>query len=195
MADGRAQGLNEGRALGLVAGREESAAKARIEDDLAEAFRALDAAGSLSEILETLLASTSRQASRVAVLLARGAELHVWRSAGLDPADLLELPLDRTGLLRDAVRTHLTTSAAASNGHEHSTPEGDDLLAVPIILGGEAVAVVYAGQGPGEKPAPSWRTSVELMTRHAARSLEAVTAFRTAALIAAPDGLSSRQDG
>jgi hypothetical protein len=70
-----------------------------------------------------------------------------------------------------------------------------DLLAVPLIVGGEVVAVVYADQADGDvgsrlTPSTSWRTTIELVTRHAARSLEAVTAFRAAQLYVDPGAVA-----
>ena len=78
-----------------------------------DAFRAIDAARSLSEILDTLTTSVGRQASRVAVLLVRGPELRAWKSVGLGSADLFPLHLDSAGIVRDAVRTQSTASADA----------------------------------------------------------------------------------
>jgi len=202
LAEGREQGLVDGRALGIAKGREDAAGDPRAEADLADAFRAIDAARSLSEILDTLTASVGRQASRVAVLLVRGPELRAWRSVGLGSADLFPLQLDSAGIVRDAVRTQSTASADASSVGASSTPAfaatrpGKDLLAVPLIVGGEVVAVVYADQADGDvasrlAPATSWRSTIELVTRHAARSLEAVTAFRAAQLYVDPGAVAS----
>jgi hypothetical protein len=53
-------------------------------------------------------------------------------------------------------------------------------LAVPVIVGGRVVAVVYAdsvSQDPEHHPVPSgWPEVIEILTRHAARCLEALTA-------------------
>src|SRR5690606_32929114 len=58
-------------------------------------------------------------------------------------------------------------------------------MAVPVIVGGRVVAVAYAdGAGEPAQPAhvPSgWPEVVELLTRHAARCLEALTAQKAAA--------------
>jgi hypothetical protein len=210
LAEGREQGLIDGRVLGIAAPREDAAGDPRAEAELADAFRAIDGARSLSEILDTLTTSVGRQASRVAVLLVRGPELRAWRSVGLGSADLSSLHLDTAGIVRDAVRTQSTASADRSSNGDRSTPAfaaarpAQDRLAVPLIVGGEVVAVVYADQADGDvgsrlAPAASWRTTIELVTRHAARSLEAVTAFRAAQLYVDPGAVArvpaTRHDG
>jgi hypothetical protein len=211
LAEGHARGLAEGRAEGreegLAEGREEAPADPALEAELADAFRAIDAARSLSEILDALTTAVGRQATRMALLLVRGTELRAWRAVGLG-SDITALRLDRSGLARDAVRMRAAVSADAASDPAHSVPAfvsgqpSDDMLAVPLVVGGEVVAVVYADQGPpganGRRPARSWRTAVELVTRHASRSLEAVTAFRTAQLFVSPEsppGSGAAPDG
>ena len=186
---GHAEGLVDGRALGLVAGREEAATDPSAEADLADAFRAIDAARSLSEILDALTVSAGRKAARAALVLVRGPELRTWRSVGLGTADTVPRHIESAGIVRDAVRTLSTASAGATSD---GSGLSEDMLAVPVIVGGEVVAVVYADQeardfDSPQTPARSWRTTIELMTRYAARSLEAVTAFRTAQLFVGGD--------
>jgi hypothetical protein len=184
LAEGREQDLAYGRALGLVARRAQAATDPSAEADLADAFRAIDAARSLSEILDALTASAGRNAARAALVLVRGTELRTWRSVGPGTVDTAPQHIESAGIVRDAVRTLSTASAGATS--DGSGPS-EDMLAVPVIVGGEVVAVVYADQEARDFDSPQapgrpWRTTIELMTRYAARSLEAVTAFRTAQL-------------
>jgi hypothetical protein len=72
---------------------------------------------------------------------------------------------------------------------------------VPLTISGEVVAVLYADQGrDGDAPA-SWTDVIETLARHAARALEAVTAFTTARALGAtapvdtPNGGSARRPG
>jgi hypothetical protein len=57
-------------------------------------------------------------------------------------------------------------------------------LAVPVIVGGRVVAVVYAdgvSMDGHEMPVPSgWPEVIEVLTRHAGRCLEALTTQKTA---------------
>ena len=161
----------------------------------ARAFRAIDEARSLSEILDALTASAGRQATRAALILVRGADLRTWRSTGPGATDVAQ-QIESAGIVRDAVRSRSTVSADAASDPPSAAPEFaathpiDDRLAVPLLVGGEIVAVLYADRDAEDRRTPpgSWRSSIELMTRHAARSLEVVTAFRTTELFVGGGG-------
>ncbi len=65
------------------------------------------------------------------------------------------------------------------------------MLAVPIPLSGQVVAVLYADQAADEAARDGhpeslvvWPAILEVLARHATRSLEATTAFRAAQLLA-----------
>jgi hypothetical protein len=63
-------------------------------------------------------------------------------------------------------------------------PGGRELLAVPVQMSGQVVAVLYADQGAeGPSQTLAWPSRLELMARHAARCLEAITAFRAAQVL------------
>ena len=58
-------------------------------------------------------------------------------------------------------------------------------LAVPLLVGGKPVAVVYAD--PGAEPAPvGWTSPVEVLVRHAARCLEGLAVQRATATRPSP---------
>jgi len=201
---GRVAGREEGRQDGLAQGRQEGRddtrgvaqrAESAAGERLVEAVRAMDRARSLSEILDTLASWAGREAARVGVLLVRGGQLRAWRfigfDAALDDVSALELPLEEAGIIADAVRTGET--AFADGGHGAAVPSfttlppGSQMLAVPISMAGQVVAVLYADQaadeasrdGRGESPVV-WPAILEVLARHAMRCLEATTAFRAA---------------
>jgi hypothetical protein len=79
-------------------------------------------------------------------------------------------------------------------------PSGGECLGVPIALSDQVVAVLYADQGSGDaEPAPAWMDAVEVLVRHAARSLEALTAFKAARALMArsesPEAASGASEG
>lgn len=167
---------------------------------LLEAIRALDRARSLSETLDTLAGCAGREAARVAVLLVRGDLLRGWRFVGfgadLDGAANFEAPLAVAGVIGDAVRT----GAAASTDSAVQTlpppfgalPPGCETLALPVAVGEHVVAVLYADQGAhAAERGMSWPVALEIMTRHAARSLEAMTACRAAQIFQGRDEASA----
>jgi len=201
---GRTQGFAAGREEGLAAGREEERSAARqaalgeraAHERLVEAIGAIDHARSLSEILDTLASAAGREAARAGVLLVRRGRLRGWRFVGfgapLDEAPDIECPLDEAGVVADAVRTGAAASlegfSPAGAPPFADSPLGRDALALPVAIGGQIVAVLYADQGsgpPDSAGAPAaWQATLEIIARHAARCLEAVTAFRTAKVFA-----------
>jgi hypothetical protein len=205
---GRVAGREEGRRDGLAQGRQEGRDDTRGEarsteraagEHLVEAVRAMDRARSLSEILDTLASWAGREAARVGVLLVRGGQLRAWRligfDAALDDGSTFELPLEEAGIIAEAVRTG---EAAFGDGGRGATvpsfttlPPGSEMLAVPIPMAGQVVAVLYADQAAdgaarGDSHRASlvvWPAVLEVLARHATRCLEATTAFRAAQLL------------
>ena len=118
---------------------------------LSEAFRSIDAARSLTGVLDALLDAARAESPDAEVWLRRGGRLHHWP-------------------------TEETDSVA---GVEPRPGDG-----VPLTIAGEAVGVVIARRTTNDEPdttnAERRTSNVELLTRYAARSLEALTAFKTA---------------
>jgi hypothetical protein len=168
-----------------------------------EAIRAIDRARSLSEILETLVTSAGREAARVAILLVRGTTMTGWRFVGFgaafDAAHDTNLALDASGVIGDAVRTGAAVSADTAG--TLATPpfdlsDGRERVAVPIAMSGQVVAVLYADQGPQDDPAReppiAWPATLDVMARHAARCLEALTAFKAARVLTEHPDVAAR---
>jgi flagellar biosynthesis/type III secretory pathway protein FliH len=181
-------------------GREDARADLRAtelaaNERLVHAIRALDRARSLSEILDTLASCAGREAKRVGILLVRHGQLRGWRfigfGPGLDERTDCELRSGDAGIIADAARTGLAASADSatplSTPAFAELPPGREVLAVPVPMSGEVVAVLYADQGPAEvsdaELRVAWPSTLEVMARHAARCLEAVTAFRAAQVL------------
>ena len=171
---------------------------------LLHAIRAIDRASSLSEILDTLLFAAGREAARAGILLVRGTSAIGWRFVGsggfgfaLDAAHETPLTLDVaapgvSGVIGDAVRTGVAASSDTAGGLSRppfDLPDGRERVALPIPMSGQVVAVLYADQGaaadddPARAIAIAWPSVLEVLTRHAARSLEALTAFQAARVL------------
>jgi hypothetical protein len=154
-----------------------------------DTVRALDRAASLTEILDALLMALARELPRVALLLRSGDELRGWRFVGFgsvcEPASSVIVLADGAGILNEAISGGaVVTTQSASAAPWFARVNGDGpRLAMPIVLGGEPVAVLYAdnGEAPSsDHPSalPAIGETVEMITRHAARCLEAVTTLR-----------------
>lgn len=160
---------------------------------LLESVRGLDGATTLSEVLDALALAAAREAARAAVVVLRGERITGWRVSGFGPRDAqpksIDVPLSESGVIglavgaARAVTTRDSQSAAAGPGFE-KIPADRMGLAVPVVVGGRVVAVVYADAvtlDGHERPVPSsWPELIEVLARHAGRCLEALTVQKTA---------------
>lgn len=178
-AEARETALTAARA----AERESDLARA---DRLLASIRALDAAGSLTETLDALAAAAEREVARAAVLLVKGADVRGWAHRGFDAAlpeaRALQIPGEDAGIFGEAIRSGASVSTSGSRAGlpppfvlDTDVRQG---VAVPVVVDGRVVALVYADDGGGSDPeVPSaWPERVEVLARHASRCLEALTA-------------------
>jgi hypothetical protein len=154
---------------------------------LVTAFRRLDEGQSLSQLLDVLAAESARETPRCAVFVVRGRNLQGWSFSGFEAA-----PSDPRGDFERVVdqgarmEVHHTAFSGDDTGPLNfiSLRSEDVGVAVPVIVGGQVAAIVYADDGADlDRPVPaSWPEAIELLARHAARCLEAQTAIRAARL-------------
>jgi len=171
----------EAHEQGLAAGREAGRRDAQLEavnlpetpghdlDRLAEAMRAVDAAHTLTEMLDTLVTVASQHTPGVALWLLQGGLLHRWRPTGAVEAETTaaQAPDEIGGPIAEAV----ARNTAARDDH---------VLAVPIALAGQVVAVFSADRDVSTAHLASRTEYLELLVRYTAKSLESLTAFKTA---------------
>ena len=197
--------LHDERSAAIAAAEERAVAETRASIDavrvgereaemagftrLVESVRGLDGATSLSEVLDALALAAAREAARAAVVVVKGDHVVGWRLSGFGLRDAqpksVDLPLVEAGVIGVAAtssRAATTQNGADGSGFEH-LPEDRTGLAMPVLVGGRAVAVVYAdGVSGGEDehivPNP-WPEAIEVLARHAGRCLEALTAQRS----------------
>jgi hypothetical protein len=160
---------------------------------LLESVRGLDGATTLSEVLDALALAAAREAARAAVVVLRGERINGWKLTGFGPRDaqpkLIDLPLSESGVIAlavgaaRAVTTRDSATAAQGPGFEKLPPDRMG-LAVPVVVGGRVVAIVYADAvtlDGHDRPVPSsWPELIEVLARHAGRCLEALTTQKTA---------------
>jgi hypothetical protein len=158
-----------------------------------DGVRAIDAATSLGEVLDALGQSAGREASRAAVLVLRNDRLLGWKLCGFGVLDTqsktIDVGLNDSGVIALAVSdarpvTTRDTQRAAQGPGFTSLPVGRMGFAVPVIVGGRVVAVVYADsvttEGQEHVVPSGWPEVIELLARHAGRCLEALTIQKTA---------------
>jgi len=160
----------------------------------------LDEATSLSECLDALSDGVAGHAVRTMVFVLRGHVLRAWRLSGFggappSPASL-SVPLDLSGELWQVVERGRQRDVHPQTFGRDTDPAlafacldgGAVGLATPVLVAGRTVAVVYADAGDTHEAAlGGWPARIEVLTRHASRCLEALTATK-AASIAAPPG-------
>lgn len=165
---------------------------------LVESIRGLDGAASLSEVLDALALAAGREAARAAVVVIKGDHITGWRLSGFGARDAqpksIDLPLQDAGVISLAVssaRAATTRDGAADGpGFEHLPPDRMG-MAIPVLVGGRVVAVVYAdgvnGDAADQAVPSTWPEVIEVLARHAGRCLEALTAQKA---VAPPIGAS-----
>lgn len=150
-----------------------------------EAVRALDGATSLPEVLDALALGAGKEAGRAAVLVVKADRLIGWRAIGFGGVDAdprsIQFASGDAGALGAAVhsgRPALIGQAAGLTAPSFSQMDASGTgLAVPLLVAGKPVAVVYAEGGAADL-APGWTAPVELLARHAGRCIEALAVQR-----------------
>ena len=200
LAEGaRLAGQGLGAAEGVAAALQQSR-QSRFEmlDRLLTAVRAVDEAGSLTGILGALMKGASADTSRVAILLIDGYMLRTWGHVGFDEATApTEMPIGAAGTLAAAVALKQPSFVAPEiEGSENAgprfmhVPAGHTGLVVPLSVGGDVVALLYADdvrKSVEQEEAPLWTEEVQLMARHAELRLENITSVRTVEVLAGTD--------
>jgi hypothetical protein len=153
---------------------------------LLESVRGLDGATSLSEVLDALALAAAREASRAAVVVLRADRIQGWRLSGFGARDnqpkSIDLTVAESGVIGLAigmarpVTTRDNPAASVGPGFE-SIPDERMGLAVPVIVGGRVVAIVYADAVVDGhlRHTSGWPELIEILARHAGRCLEALT--------------------
>jgi chemotaxis protein histidine kinase CheA len=178
--------------LAHVADRQQELA---CSDRTLAAFRRLDEARSLTDVLGVLADQAESEIGRAALLLVAGSRLRGWEWRGIAGSDVpIDVPVDPATVFGRAIATGLPVSTSdAPLGSEDDplaawlgTPPGRVGLAVPISVGGRAVAILYADDAGDRTPiVPSnWPELAEILARHAGRCLELLTISRASALVA-----------
>ena len=151
------------------------------------AVRAMDTSRSLSDVLASLTASAASEAPRVALFVLNGGELRGWKSAGFSgEASPLSASVTGRGRARRsaaAARTGRHLRRGRSGGARvRRASAGRAAMAVPLLVGNQPVAVLYADDAADGTPAApaSWPEAIQILGRHASVTLAHLTAARAA---------------
>jgi chemotaxis protein histidine kinase CheA len=151
--------------------------------NVVDGLRAIDASRTLTEALEKVLRHTSAIAPRAAVFLVNGARLRSWKTIGFPQFEMqpFESAITGTGLLAQAIQTGEPAASSPSEPPPTFAALPGDLASVviPVLVGGRAVALVYADNAAKSDISPAWRDAIEGLVRHASTHLALLTALRT----------------
>ena len=157
-----------------------------IVERLSDAMRQMDGAGALTDILTTLVEAAGEEAPRAALFIANGDQMQGFKARGFS-SDIGLIRIEGDPLFDEASRRGepVATSPQGEFAAPHfaSLPANCAALAVPISIGGEPVAMLYADDGTnaeGTISRASWPEAVQILTSHAALCLAHLTATRTA---------------
>ncbi len=155
---------------------------------LLEAVRALDGATSLTEVLDALTCSAAKEAGRAAILVLKGDRLLGWRTTGFGMLDSEPRSIESSTADGSALAAAVNTGrpALVGSGSVLAAPAFSQLpadragLAVPLLVAGRPVAVLYADTGTATPASSAWTSPVEVLVRHAGRCLGAMAVSRGA---------------
>lgn len=157
-------------------------------------FRNLDAAQSLTEVMEVLADQAAAEVGRVALLVVHGSRLKAWTTRGFAAVapGAVDAPIEPGSLFGLVTATGLPVSSdEAPLGIDGSdlarllAPQESHVgLAAPIIVGGRVAAILYADDVgvPAPTVPSSWPELAEILARHAGQRLEVLTLSHAAAL-------------
>lgn len=155
---------------------------------LLESVQALDGAASLTEVLDALTVAAAKEAGRSAMLVVKGDRLIGWRTTGFGHVDDEPRSIESSTSDVDALAAAVNTGrpAVVGSGSALAAPSFSQLpadrpgVAVPLLVAGRPVAVLYADPGAAAPLSPGWTSPVEVLVRHAGRCLEAMVVSRGA---------------
>ncbi len=162
------------------------APSARETADLLDAVRAIDESTTLSAALAAVVRGAARESARVALFLVNGSTLEEWPVEGVAPVDSGPIRSDgrEAGFLAHVLATGEAQSTDGTNGSVAPTfarlSPGQIAIAVPFVLDGRPVAVLYADEGADGQAPASWRETVQILGRHGAAYIAYLTSIRTA---------------
>lgn len=159
-----------------AAGSESTSAVVSRVDDLLEGFQALAGASSVSDVLATLVEHLAAEFSRVALFYVRGNRLEGSNQIGFEfDNDIAKLifPLGLDSLLTRAVVSgrieRVTGAEIPASGLAAFGGSPTCALAIPVVVQGETLAILYADD--------SGRETTELSTRFASALLQHAVAL------------------
>ncbi|MEP6917346.1 MAG: hypothetical protein ABJC89_16975 [Acidobacteriota bacterium] len=190
--------IEEARGAGSASSGQPLSNAARNTAGLLSAVRAIDEAPSLSAALAAAVRGAAADAPRVVLFIVNGTQLQEWPVDGVPALHSAPIASDspEAGVIGEALRRNETMRSGRHGGPGAPAfaglPANRRAVAVPLVLTGRAVAVLYADEGPSGEGSSDWQETVQILGRHAAACIAHLTAARTAqaaqTMMGMPDG-------
>ena len=148
----------------------------------------IEAQPTQSDVLSSLLKSSTQFAERVALFVIRNEQAIGWRECEASDASNVEsirgvaLPLTADTIVTRAVRSHsVETASSESNGllNEELGGEAQNAVAVPLVVRGKVVAALYA-DSPSPEPSAINVEALELLARISGMAVNLLAGARPA---------------
>jgi hypothetical protein len=178
----------------VAAAMADAAATASELGRVRDGLKALSSARSLTEILGMLIEYARSENTRIALMLARGDRFRSWRLVGFEGSgdNVLDIDAVEAGVVARAASTGDTARGNDAPAFARTGSE-PPCVAVPLIVGGRVVAVLYADAANGDFGNVS-AEPLEILCLHAARCLEAMTATKAAHALLTPPHAAAAAD-
>ena len=178
-----------------AAGGEAAEDAARVPQ-LLDTIRHLDEQTTLTSLLEALTDAAAGYASRAALFVRVDGEMRAWRltgfEAGAEEGGSQALNGGGSGFLGRAIEEGRALVLTPPPGEDEldwppafaALPSDRSAIAVPVSIGGQPMAALYADDAQREGPSTPavWSDAIELLARYAGCSIEALTANHAAGL-------------
>lgn len=149
-------------------------------------LRAIDDSSSLTEVLAAAVRGAALESPRAALFVVHGTTLQEWPVEGVPSVHAGPLRADgrEAGFLSEVLRNAETVTLDGTDDQQPpmfaGLSPGRRAVAVPFVLDGRPVAVLYADEDTEGQPLASWLETVQILGRHATSVISSLTAVRTA---------------
>ncbi len=150
---------------------------------LAAALRAIDGATTLTGIIRAVVRAAAAEAPRATLLIVNGPQLDEWTAPDIPSLAAGTMRVDgrEAGFLNAVLQRGepVASGAGLLAPFFAGLPPDRRAYAVPFMLGGQPVAVLYADEGKTGEARSGWMDAVQILGRYAAAAASCITAQRT----------------
>ncbi len=161
---------------------------------MAGALRAIDQATSLTGVLRAVVQAAALEAPRATLFIVNGPQLDEWTAPDIASLSAGTMRVDgrEAGFLSSLLQRGepIASGPGLLPPFFAGLPPDRRAFAVPFMLDGQPVAVLYADEGQAGDARAGWMDAIQVLGRYAAAAAACITARRTLDTLR-PDGASA----